>query len=122
LVLAATSQGIYQSKDGGKTWEFRYGGMPKGEVTSVIFHPVRHAEAYALHFGWVYKSTDGGTHWSVFDRSALGAVTFRTIAFDITDSDPQLYGLAPSRGVFTYHAAASRTAENVPPRPHSSPN
>jgi photosystem II stability/assembly factor-like uncharacterized protein len=115
LVVAATSQGIYQSIDGGKTWVFRYGGMPKGEVTSVIFHPLHHAEAYALHRGWIYRSVDGGTHWSVFDRSGLDAVTFRTIAFDLGGTDPQLYGLAGTqnaplpRGVFAYHPPALQT-------------
>ncbi len=122
LVLAATSQGIYQSEDGGKSWEFRYGGMPKGAVTSVIFHPLNHGEAYALHFGWVYRSIDGGTHWSVFDRAGLSNVTFRTIAFDLSHSDPQLYGLAPLRGVFSYHAVALKTQENVTARPQSVPN
>jgi len=122
LVIAATSDGIYQSKDGGKTWVFRYGGMPKGEVTSVIFHPLRHAEAYALHFGWIYKSLDGGQHWTAFDRTGLGSVAFRTIAFGLSESDPQLYGLAMLRGVFAYRPQASATAENVTVRPHSAPN
>jgi photosystem II stability/assembly factor-like uncharacterized protein len=123
LMIAATSDGIYQSKDGGKTWEFHYGGMSKGEVTSVIFHPLRHAEAYALNYlGEVYRSTDGGAHWQRFDRAGLGNVTFRTIAFDFSDTEPRLYGLAPLRGVFAYQEPAPKTLENVPPHPHSTPN
>jgi photosystem II stability/assembly factor-like uncharacterized protein len=122
LVLAATSDGIYQSTDGGKTWTFHYGGMPKGEVTSVIFHPLHHGEAYALHWRWVYRSTDGGAHWQTFDRTGLGNVTFSTIAFDSSDSTPQLYGLAPLRGVFAYHAPALKQPGNVPPHPHSALN
>jgi photosystem II stability/assembly factor-like uncharacterized protein len=122
LVLAATSQGIYQSTDGGKSWIFRYGGMDKGEVTSVIFHPTHHAEAYALHFGYVYKSTDGGAHWSRFDRSGLDNVTFSTIAFDLSESTPQLYGLAALRGVFAYRVAAVKAEESVTPHPHSALN
>jgi len=122
LVIAATSDGIYQSVDGGKTWTFRYGGMPKGEVTSVVFHPLHHAEAYALHFGWVYKSVDGGAHWTVFDRSGLGNVNFRTIVFDLSGSDPQLYGLALLRGVYAYHTPLENATKSVTARPHGSSN
>ncbi len=122
LVLAATSDGIYQSKDGGKTWDFRLGGMPQGEVTSVIFHPLHRGEAYALHWKWIYKSVDGGQHWAPFDRTGLGNVTFSTIAFDLSDSDPQLYGLAPLRGVFAYHAPAAKRQESVTPHPRSALN
>lgn len=122
LVIAATSDGIYNSRDGGKTWEFHYGGMEKGEVTSVIFHPTHHGEAYALHKQWVYKTVDGGNHWTIFDRSGLGNVTFRTITFDQSDSDPQLYGLAPLRGVFVYRSPKLKTEKTVTPRPQSAVN
>jgi photosystem II stability/assembly factor-like uncharacterized protein len=122
LVIAATSDGIYQSKDGGKTWVFHYGGLDKGDVTSVIFHPLHRAEAYALQHGWIYKSVDGGTHWTVFDRAGLGNVTFRTIAFDLSDSDPKLYGLAPLRGVFAYHGPSPMPHESVTPHPRSALN
>ena len=122
LVLAATDEGIYQSVNGGKSWDFRKGGMPDGEVTSVIFHPLHHGEAYALHLDWIYRSTDGGKHWAVFDRSGLGTVTFHTIAFDRSDSHPQLYGLSKLRGVFAYHEAFASDAQNVTPHPHNAPN
>jgi photosystem II stability/assembly factor-like uncharacterized protein len=113
LVVAATSDGIYQSKDGGKTWVFRYGGMPKGEVTAVIFHPLHHAEAYALHYGYLYQSLDGGQHWAPFGGSGQGTVAFRTIAFDLSGPEPQLYGLALLRGVFAYHPQSQMTPGNV---------
>jgi photosystem II stability/assembly factor-like uncharacterized protein len=122
MVLAATSYGMYQSIDGGKTWTFHYGGMPEGKVTSVIFHPLHHGEAYALHYDWVYKSTDGGLHWALFDRAGLGNVTFRTISFDLSDSNPQLYGLAPLRGVFAYRGPAPEPVTNVPSHPHTALN
>jgi photosystem II stability/assembly factor-like uncharacterized protein len=122
MVLAATSDGIYQSLDGGKTWTFHYGGMPKGEVSSVIFHPQHHGEAYALHYGWLYRSVDGGAHWSSFDRAGLSNVTFRTISFDLSDSTAQLYGLASLRGVFVYHFAVPQPVTNVPSHPHTALN
>ena len=121
-MLAATNLGIYQSLDSGKTWTFHLGGLPKGEVKSVIFHPLRHGEAYALYHDWIYRSTDGGLDWSPFDRTGLGNVTFRTIAFDLSDMNPQLYGLSPLRGVFTYHTPAPQPTTNVPTRPHTALN
>jgi photosystem II stability/assembly factor-like uncharacterized protein len=122
LVLAATDEGIYQSLNGGKTWDFRQGGLPEGEVTSVIFHPLQHGEAYALHFDWIYKSTDGGRHWTLFDRAGLGSVAFHTIAFNQSDSEPQLYGLSKLRGVFAYRTSVPNDTLIVTPHPHSVPN
>ena len=121
LVVAATSVGIYKSNDGGRTWEFHLGGLPKDNITSVIFHPLRHGEAYALDRGWIYKSVDGGVKWKLFDRAGLSNVSFSTIAFGVSGSDPELYGLAHLRGVFAYHTTRESTPgeapSNVPAHP-----
>ena len=112
LVLAATSDGIYQSLDGGKTWLFRGGGMPQGGVTSVIFHPLHHNEAYALHFGYVYQSLDGGRKWTVFDRGGLSNVIFHTISFDVAGATPRpLWIDRFARGVYLYGRSATCLGE-----------
>ncbi len=126
LVVAATSLGIYKSADGGRTWEFHLGGLPRDNITAVIFHPTHHAEAYALDRGWIYRSVDGGVHWVLFDRTGLDNVTFSTIAFGLSNSNPQLYGLTKLRGIFVYPAVPAKQpgAEpaNVPPHPHTAFN
>lgn len=122
LVLAATSDGIYQSLDGGRTWLYRRGGMPEGSVDSVVFHPSHHGEAYALHFGWVYQSRDGGKTWKVFDRSGLGNVMFRTIAFSRSGADPRLYGLTTLQGVFAYPLGMQSASQSVTVETHAGLN
>jgi photosystem II stability/assembly factor-like uncharacterized protein len=56
--------GLYQSEDGGETWQPRNNGLLHMTVYALAFHPAEPAVAYAgTYGGGVYRTTDGGKNW-----------------------------------------------------------
>lgn len=68
IVLAASSQGIFRSSDGGKTWERASKGLSNSLVRGFVFHPRKPNIVYTSPFG--YRSRDGGKTWG-FLKSLL---------------------------------------------------
>ena len=67
--LAATSQGLYASKNGGLSWTLSSSGIPISTVESVIYSSTQSLTAYAVEFGQLYQSKDSGTTWSAVPSS-----------------------------------------------------
>lgn len=63
-LLVATFRGLYSSKDDGQTWFVVNSGLPVSTVESVIYSPTEPNVAYAVEFGQLYRSKDGGVQWS----------------------------------------------------------
>ncbi|HXE31055.1 MAG TPA: hypothetical protein VN515_04575 [Terriglobales bacterium] len=66
LELAATSRGLYQSRDQGATWTLSGHGLPAIGIRTV------HVQANAIFaaaetVGAVYRSEDGGVHWQTVE-------------------------------------------------------
>jgi len=60
LLLAATTAGLFRSRDAGRSWEPLFGGLPREDpekmATSVVFHPRRGEVAYAAFWsGGIYR-------------------------------------------------------------------
>jgi photosystem II stability/assembly factor-like uncharacterized protein len=65
VAYAATSNGIYQTIDGGRSWQRESQGIPASTslvVVAVDPADATHVIAYSDH-GDIYRSTDGGTSW-----------------------------------------------------------
>jgi photosystem II stability/assembly factor-like uncharacterized protein len=67
-MLAATEHGLYRSPDLGQTWYPVRSGLPASTVKSVIYSPQEFI-AYAVLYGQLYQSTDGGASWNVVPSS-----------------------------------------------------
>ena len=73
-IFAGTfDQGVYRSRDGGKTWEQAGGGIPHQRVLSVAFASARRGNGLAAIYAGtepsnLYRSQDDGMTWETFPR------------------------------------------------------
>lgn len=68
-VFAGTmGDGTYKSPDGGRTWHPYNSGIQKGTISAIVnqivFNPLRTEMVYAATTVGVFRSLDGGRHWT----------------------------------------------------------
>lgn len=99
LRLAATSDGIRRSVDGGKTWSSPRSGLPSGFIRAVSFHPKRPLECYASQYANLYRSKDGGQTWE-----QVGGVTGAPLPFTALVISPWMpdtvFAISEDRGIW----------------------
>jgi photosystem II stability/assembly factor-like uncharacterized protein len=91
ILLGSAGGGIWESKDSGANWQPCTDQMPSLAIGAVTFDPVKAKLAYAgsgeanfyanLGAG-VYRSTDGGTTWSVLASAPFVGVGFYDLVVD----------------------------------------
>ena len=91
LLLGAAGGGIWESADTGATWPPRTDQMPSLAIGAIAFDPTNPKRVYAgsgegnfyanLGAG-VYKSTDGGTTWTVSASAPFVGVGFYDLVVD----------------------------------------
>ncbi|MEW6323845.1 MAG: hypothetical protein AB1515_00505 [Nitrospirota bacterium] len=84
IVYVGTSQHVYKSRDGGRTWALSDQGMSSARVMSLAVDPRSPALVYAGTFGdAIWKSWDGGQHWVPDNRGLKEHLSIVTgIVFD----------------------------------------
>ena len=61
-MFAALADGLWKSRDGGKTWQ-RLANSPGG-ITALAVHPEKREILFAgTDDGRIFRRTDGGTSW-----------------------------------------------------------
>jgi photosystem II stability/assembly factor-like uncharacterized protein len=95
-VLLATSAGLLVTR--GAASPTPAVGIPDGTVSAVVFHESRCLEAYAVQFGALYKSVDGGSHWAAVD--AVSPLADVTTLWMSESADDLLFATVPGAGVF----------------------
>lgn len=68
-LLAATSVGLYASPDDGANWYTNSTGIPASTVSAVLY---RGSTAYAVEYGQLFRSSDGGKTWKDLPSSIRG--------------------------------------------------
>jgi photosystem II stability/assembly factor-like uncharacterized protein len=63
-LIAASSQGLKRSDDGGLSWRSPGGELDGSTVSSICTHPTRPGVFFASRFGAMFVSTDDGRSWS----------------------------------------------------------
>lgn len=95
-VLIAARAGLYRSSNGASNWALASKGLPASTVASVVYSPAQHA-AFAVQYGTLFKSTDGGESWSTVPSLRSGLRIRQLWVRD--DSSARLYGITSDLGI-----------------------
>ncbi|MFI5303179.1 MAG: WD40/YVTN/BNR-like repeat-containing protein [Nitrospiria bacterium] len=100
IMYLATMKGVYKSRDGGETWEFRSQGLGDAHVLSLGIDPLSSSTVYAGTFGdAIYKTQDGGQQWYPANIGLKGHVSVVN-GFAFYPKDPRIIFTATTVGVF----------------------
>jgi photosystem II stability/assembly factor-like uncharacterized protein len=102
-ILAGTSLGLFESVDGGSSWNLVRGDLPVISVKQFCVSRKQPSHMYFLSQveNQVYQSIDGGERWTRFDDGGLRGLAIQSMAF----SGPQaanLFVLTENQGVLIY--------------------
>ena len=102
-ILAGTSHGLFESVDGGKSWNRGTSGLP---VIPVSQFNVSRKQPSLMYFlsqaeNQVYRSTDGGEHWTRFDDGGLRGLSIQSMAPGSAQM-ADLFVLTENQGVLAY--------------------
>lgn len=122
-VYAGTTQTLYLSRDGGRTWIRRGGHLPLGKYTSILINPENTDEVFvssALESdGGIYYSSDAGNQWRRFDSKDIKVPSRRVWAMAFDPETPgRIYAASHSSGIYRIDrlsdvAANTAAAETV---------
>jgi photosystem II stability/assembly factor-like uncharacterized protein len=68
-ILFATKKGLLESRNHDTAWVFHSEELPLSTVTSVAYDRTQSAHAYALQFGNIFETRDGGNSWTMLSKS-----------------------------------------------------
>jgi photosystem II stability/assembly factor-like uncharacterized protein len=108
LLVGGAGGGIWESQDTGATWAPRSDQLPSLAIGAVTFDPSAPSRVYAGsgegNFYWnlgagVYKSTDGGSTWTVAGEAPFVGVGFFDLVVD--PKSPSILYAATTKGFYT---------------------
>jgi hypothetical protein len=74
VVYTATDEkGVIRTTDGGSTWTASNAGIETTAIGSLAIDPTAHQTIYAGADDGLYRSVDGGAHWTLLDADLSGA-------------------------------------------------
>jgi photosystem II stability/assembly factor-like uncharacterized protein len=95
-LLVATRTGLYSSADGGRNWYPGAPGIGASTVSSVVYAGADHI-GYAVEYGQLYQTSDGGDSWSVAP-TALPSLQIRQL-WTSDNSPGRLYAITSGMGI-----------------------
>jgi len=121
-VYVGTTQTLYLTRDGGKTWVRRGGNLPLGNYTSILVSPNNSDEVFvssALESdGGIYYSGDAGNSWKRVDNKNMKVPSRRVWSMTFDPNDPnKIYAGSHSSGVYVIERKAVAAKEEGISRP-----
>jgi photosystem II stability/assembly factor-like uncharacterized protein len=95
-ILAATRVGLYSSSDNGSNWTVDKDGIGGSTVNSVVYRAATQT-AFAIEYGKLFQSTDGGITWTPLP-SSLASPEVRQLWVPDSNSE-RLYGITSGLGI-----------------------
>lgn len=105
IVYAGTTQTLYITRDGGKTWARAKGNLPLGKFTSIIINPENTDEVFVSSSletdGGIYFSDDAGREWRRVDSKEMGVPSRRVWSLSFAPGNPKrIFAASHSSGVY----------------------
>ncbi len=107
ILYAATTVGVFQTRDAGQSWTERMQGMTEiNFVVALAIDPIRPNILYAGTSGGVYRSIDGADHWIkanhglVPEDTKLASMALGVNRLLIDPDNPDVVYAGTTRGVF----------------------
>lgn len=113
-IYVGTTQTLYLTTDGGKTWLRRGGNLPLGNYASIIINPRNSKEVFAASAlesdGGIFFSDDAGMKWKRIDTKDMKLPSRRvwSMIFDPNDSN-RIFAATHSSGVYRIERAVKPT-------------
>lgn len=96
-LIAATSNGLYITMDGGDSYTHK---LPGTKFYDVAFKPSSNDHLYAATANKIYYSTDGGVNWTESVFNTPPSITPKRIALGVTQADSSIvYAFLGNDGV-----------------------
>ncbi len=106
-IYAATTVGVFYTKDGGREWEERMAGMKEVHiVVSIALNPKDPRVLYAGTTGGIYRSDDGALSWRkinnglIPETELMGAMALGINAIAIDPVNPETVYAGSTKGLF----------------------
>ncbi len=121
-MLAATSEGLFRSRDGGQTWALHYDPLPRIPYHQICSSRRDPSNIYLLsrQENQIYESRDGGEAWSAISNQGLASIRVLALHCDSKEENATLYLVTENRGIYALapdvqlqpqQAAATRSGE-----------
>jgi len=113
IVYVAMKQGVYKTRDSGKTWSPMNEGLETSDVRSLAIDPILSSTVYAGTFAEaIFKSVDGGQQWH---RANIGLKEHVSVVNSIVfhPFDPNVLFIGTTVGVYKSTNAGGEWHETV---------
>ena len=107
IIYAATTVGLYRTRDGARIWEERMTGMKEVHiVVTVALNPNNPNVLYAGTTGGVYRTTDGALTWKKINEGLIppeileAAMALGVNMLEINPADPDIVYAGTTKGLF----------------------
>ncbi|MDH5458531.1 MAG: hypothetical protein OEY26_07450, partial [Nitrospinota bacterium] len=100
IIFVGTGNGLFRSKDGGKSWQSLHEGLRDKNIRALVIPPSSPNMIYAGTSKGIFLSEDGGDHWTDWFEESSGLSNMDIQDLIIHPEKPEILFAATSDGLF----------------------